>query len=421
MSNTAATPPVAPAAPAAPVATPATPATNNKKNASTNKPKSNNENNNENENNNNSNTSLNSQINNLLKSFNNTTATTTGTTENKKNEGIIAKGINAVGNTISDIKNTILGNSNNSKKNTNTEKPKNENKANEKNNKDNTSMFAPIVAALPFVGKNNDKKNSVSSTANNKGGIMEQFEDESALSIIVKVIVAIIVLVLVFYLARYLINKYYNSVANAPYLLNGSKNGKHALVISQDPTSINYIPIKKSEDRDGIEFSYGFWILLDNFDYKKGEWKHVFHKGNSTAYPNRAPGVWIHPDTNSMRVYMNTLEEILEYGDIDNLPVRKWMYISIVVKNKVLDIYVNGFLKTRKELTALPKQNDDDFWISMYGGFEGYLSNIRYYSYAIDYNEMNDMIKSGPSVNNCIDTGEVPPYLDDNWWFKLDV
>ena len=63
------------------------------------------------------------------------------------------------------------------------------------------------------------------------------------------------------------------------------------------------------------------------------------------------------------------------------------------------------------------KQNDSDFWVSMFGGFEGYVSNIRYYSYAIDFNEINSMIKAGPSVNNCIDTGEIPPYLDDNWWF----
>jgi hypothetical protein len=83
-----------------------------------------------------------------------------------------------------------------------------------------------------------------------------------------------------------------------------------------------------------------------------------------------------------------------------------------------LDIYINGFLKIRKELSSLPKQNDDDLWINMFGGFEGYVSNIKYYPYAITYSEINDEISSGPSKNNCIDTGEIPPYLDDNWWFN---
>jgi hypothetical protein len=86
-----------------------------------------------------------------------------------------------------------------------------------------------------------------------------------------------------------------------------------------------------------------------------------------------------------------------------------------------LDIYINGYLKTRKELKSIPKQNDDDFWINMYGGFEGYVSNIKYYPYAIDYNEINNSIGNGPSANNCIDTGEIPPYMDDNWWFNNSV
>ena len=90
---------------------------------------------------------------------------------------------------------------------------------------------------------------------------------------------------------------------------------------------------------------------------------------------------------------MNTLENILEYADIENIPVRKWMYMNIIVNNKNLDLYINGYLKIRKELSSLPKQNDDDFWVSMFGGFEGYISNIRYYSHAIDFNEINSMIK----------------------------
>ena len=117
---------------------------------------------------------------------------------------------------------------------------------------------------------------------------------------------------------------------------------------------------------------------------------------------------------------MNTLNNILEYADVDNLPSRKWIYMNIILNNRNLDLYINGFLKIRKELSSLPKQNNDDFWVNMFGGFEGYVSNIRYYAYAIDFNEINSMIKDGPSINNCINTGEIPPYLDDNWWFGYD-
>ena len=239
-------------------------------------------------------------------------------------------------------------------------------------------------------------------------------------SLIIKVVIMVIVLVVLYYVGNYLITRYLTSSSTSPYILKNTKNAKNALVISQDPNSVNYIPIKKSEEQDGIQFTYGFWFLIEGMDYKKGEWKHIFHKGNSSSYPNRAPGAWIHPDRNSIRIYMNTMENILEYVDVDNIPIRKWVYMNIVLNNRNLDIYVNGYIKIRKELSSLPKQNDDDFWVSMYGGFEGYLSNIRYYANAVDFNEIYNSIKAGPSANNCIDTGEVPPYLDDKWWFDYN-
>lgn len=300
------------------------------------------------------------------------------------------------------------------------------------NNKD-TSKNTKTIQNIP---------NKITNTLKNE--LEDNKNGKSGFSYLITIIIIIVVIIILVYIIKYFITKYQNSSYNASYLLNNSKNAKHPLAITQDPTSVNYIPIKRSEGKNGIQFSYGFWFLIDNFDYKKGEWKHMFHKGNDSSYPNRAPGVWIHPNTNAIRVYMNTQDNILEYVDIDNIPMRKWVYMNIILSQQTidnvvnnfanankfamanvgatnLDIYINGYLKIRKELKSIPKQNDDDLWINMYGGFEGYMSNIRYYSYAIDYNEINNMINDGPSKNNCIDTGEIPPYMDDNWWFNNSI
>ena len=164
--------------------------------------------------------------------------------------------------------------------------------------------------------------------------------------------------------------------------------------------------------------SYQLWFVVDDFTYKKGEWKHLFHKGNSSSYPNRAPGVWIHPDTNTIRVYMNTQDSILEHLDIDNIPLRKWVHMAIVVRNKNLSVYINGYLKAEKNLSSLPRQNNGDFWMNMYGGFEGFMSKIRYHNYAIEFAEIDQAIRDGPSSSSCIETGEAPPYLDNDWWFS---
>lgn len=352
------------------------------------------------------NTSLNNNLNNLdLNSLNlnNLNNLTNNNTKNKSkntptttNTNTVMPSKNNIGNTMTNIKNQILGT------NTNNNTTKNKSK---KNNADNSNS-----------------NNTTTNNRKNKNNKYTDDEDESSISYTIgKVVIMIIVLVILFYVSKYLLVKYTSSGLESPFLLSGSKNAKYALVLSQDPASINYTPIKQSEEKDGIQFTYSFWFLLEGFDYKKGEWKHMFHKGNASSYPNRAPGVWLHPNKNDIRVYMNTLDNIMEYADVENLPTRKWIYMSIVLNNKNLDLYVNGYLKIRKELSSLPKQNNDDFWVTMFGGFEGYISNIRYYAYAIDFNEMNTNIKSGPSIDNCIDTGEVPPYLDDNWWFNYNI
>ena len=332
-----------------------------------------NEGNNENNNNNNNNNNDNNNDNNNNKNK----------TNKKEDNSFIDKSINSISNTINNIKNKIIS---------------------PKNNEEKT---------------NENKKNNTNNTTNKKYIVMEP-EGDTIWSLIIKIIIMIVVLLIIYYLGKYLINRYLITSSTISLLLDGSKNAKNALVISQDPNSVNYIPINKSDGQDGIQFSYGFWFLIQGYDYKKGEWKHIFHKGNSSSYPNRAPGVWLHPDKNSVRVYMNTLDNIMEYADVDNLPINKWIYMNVILDNKNLDLYINGYLKIRKELSSLPKQNDDDFWVSMFGGFEGYVSNIKYYAYVIDFYEINNMINAGPSVNNCIDTGEIPPYLDDNWWFGYE-
>ena len=110
------------------------------------------------------------------------------------------------------------------------------------------------------------------------------------------------------------------------------------------------------------------------------------------------------------------MKDILEYVDIDNIPVRKWVHIVVVMKNRHLQVYINGLLKVRKELPSLPRQNYGNVWINMYGGYEGYLSKLQYFDRAISGKDIDDLVTQGPGSGNCIDTKEVPPYLDDSWW-----
>ena len=40
-------------------------------------------------------------------------------------------------------------------------------------------------------------------------------------------------------------------------------------------------PINRSVNEEGgIEFTWSVWLFVDDLDYMKGQFKHVFHKGN---------------------------------------------------------------------------------------------------------------------------------------------
>jgi len=65
-------------------------------------------------------------------------------------------------------------------------------------------------------------------------------------------------------------------------------------------------------------------------------------------------------------------------------------------------------------------QNYDSFNVNLSRGFEGYLSNIKYYNYAIGTFEIDSVLHSGPNLK----TNEksnlklgVPSYLSQNWFY----
>ena len=236
---------------------------------------------------------------------------------------------------------------------------------------------------------------------------------------IVKAVVIVLVVVLAVYLSKKVFYKYTNWVNSAPWVLKGTKSAKKRMIILQDPNKQNAIELKRSKNEyNGIEFSYVFWMFIDDWTYKKGEWKHVMHKGNSSAWPLRSPGVWLHPNENKLRVYMNTFDEMSEHIDIDNIPIKKWFNIAICLRQKNLDIFFNGNLVKRHELSSLPKQNYGDLYLNAFQGYSGFLSNMRYYNYYVGYSDLVKQLNQGPSMMPCVDTAELPPYLSPNWWIN---
>lgn len=225
------------------------------------------------------------------------------------------------------------------------------------------------------------------------------------------VIAFLLVLGLIIYGIWRLSQDYVQTQKNEPWLIPTTWCSRNSKII---PAQV----IRPSSDSQyGIEFTYGFWIYVQDWVYKNGEYKHVFHKGNESAMPLQAPGVWLYPKENKMAINMNTYHSVKESCDIGNIPIGKWFHITIVCMGKNLDVYINGRLKKRCELMGIPKQNFGNLYITNWNGFDGFLSKFRYFNYAVPYWKIEQMVADGPSKASCEGSQTTPPYFARDVWF----
>ena len=253
----------------------------------------------------------------------------------------------------------------------------------------------------------------------------------SSNSIVAKVAFALLIMIVFFILVRLgtvLIAKLY-APSGSPYLIKGAKDAKKQSIISQNPNVSGSIPVIRSRNqRDGLEFTYSVWIYVDDLQYLRGQYRHIFHKGNDTVsfkqpsyglnFPNNAPGLYIHPDRNALVVIMNTFKTINEEIVVNDIPLNKWINVVIRVEGRNVDIYINGSMALRQVLSSVPKQNYGDVYVNMNGGYSGLLSNLRYYNYALSTMDIHNLAESGPNLSMDKGTQVFPPYFSLRWYFQ---
>lgn len=86
--------------------------------------------------------------------------------------------------------------------------------------------------------------------------------------------------------------------------------------------------------------------------------------------------------------------------DISGIPVGKWFHVALRMENKIMDVYVNGMISGRFIFENVPKQNYYGVYACQNNGFSGMLSNLRYFDYALNVSEINNIILSGPNLTS---------------------
>ena len=192
--------------------------------------------------------------------------------------------------------------------------------------------------------------------------------------------------------------------------------------------------------RSGVEFSYSMFCYITSDTFSNGDDKlyHILHKGYSKPYPLLGPGLFMHGETNTLRVYMNCYQTWNNFADIDNIPIEKWVHIVVSCKGNQLYVYINGNLKTKMALTGNTPayQNYGDVYLfsqrkptlspllpsatpavpSFNGSAKGLASRVFYFAYALTYTEIQSLMNMGPSTVMDGTSMSITPYLTDQWW-----
>lgn len=229
----------------------------------------------------------------------------------------------------------------------------------------------------------------------------------------ITIIFTCVIMALVIYFLVIIGRDYSNYNQNSPYLFQGTKIAKIAKNI---PGSIVH---RSTDGKFGLEATYSMWLFIEDSNFagaRSKEWKHVLHKGSANGMPLQSPGIWIYPNTNKLAININTYHSVKESCDVDNIPLNKWFHLTVSIINKSVDVYINCNLKKRCKLIGVPKMNYGDIYINNWQGFDGLISNVRYWSRAVSDFQLQEICKEGPSKAPCTDSGVNPPYLAKNYW-----
>jgi hypothetical protein len=215
-----------------------------------------------------------------------------------------------------------------------------------------------------------------------------------------------------------------------PYLYDGPQ------VIYQDPNQQGAITVYPSVNApSGLEFSYSCFLLINKSTFQGSQQglRHIFHKGSPVYKPLMCPGVFVKNNENTLVVYMNEVSSWNTFCEIPNIPVGKFFHFALIVRNMNVDVYINGNVAHRMTLNSVPKQNFGDVYVFkteafsdatsnldspfvVLGSATGLISRLQYMGYALNYEQIDSLVRAGPSSKLVSATQNLPPYLADDWW-----
>lgn len=265
------------------------------------------------------------------------------------------------------------------------------------------SLFKSTI----FDNTETNYKNRVQNTVNyTKNTIITTTKSFNKLSTTMKVLLLFGTLFIIFLIG--LIIKYYReqrlkeTFANQPIFMTGIEHNEphnteqiFRYIEPNTGKATSYIPGYNFNETNGQQYTFSFWMFIDGkrWDYRFGEWKHIFHRGTApetdgdmggenvkiTKLINQLPGFWISPKENKLNCVITTRtnEERLT---IDDIPINKWMNIVVTIDNTSVSLYKDGLLHRTIILMDRINSSKDAVYVNYFGGFAGKMAYLQFFN-----------------------------------------
>ena len=177
---------------------------------------------------------------------------------------------------------------------------------------------------------------------------------------------------------------------------------------------------------EGGEYSISFWIYVTGFKDQTGLNKHILeirgvnystlvvglgaHKNKLMTRVNTAGGSALSGKTSlntnevkslftSTQVPSGLLEQGMELCDLPEIDLQRWVSINIVLNGRTCDLYMDGKLARSCVLPGPFKVDPKGYQMKLvdFDGFEGYLSDVTCYQYALNPDQAYRIYMGGPS------------------------
>jgi hypothetical protein len=226
-----------------------------------------------------------------------------------------------------------------------------------------------------------------------------------------KIIMVIIVIALVYFILKYIF-----STSNT--LQDNLSNGQ----------SMSQIEASSMPDSGtSTNFGYSIWFYVNDWTYRYGKPKIIFARMNTPDAPGTAPAVdplsgsssnstdtvdGISSKQPSPCVVLGAIENDLTVlvscfaegseskvfpCTVQNIPIQKWVNLSVSVFDRTLDIYLDGKLVKTCVMPGTVSVKPTTVYVTPNGGFDGWTSKFSYFPTAMNPQDAWNIYAKGPT------------------------